>query len=189
MILGYARVSTADQDLASQLEALQIAGAENIFHEKQSGAKADRPQLRIMIGSLQRGDVVMVTALDRLSRSMRDLLNILEEIAERGATFRSLREAWCDSTTPMGQFLITVLGGIAQLERHLIKSRTDEGRKRAQAAGVKFGAPVKVTPEQREEILQRFFAGGSQTAVAKIVGLNRTTVKRVIDAYQPHLDT
>src|ERR1700758_4408714 len=138
MIKGYARVSTDGQDLATQHELLRAAGAEQVFAEKISGAQRDRPALERLLGSLEPGDTVLVTKLDRLARSTRDLLNVLALIADFGASFRSLGDPWADTTTPHGKLMITVLGGLAEFERHLILSRTNEGRVTAKARGVKF---------------------------------------------------
>jgi DNA invertase Pin-like site-specific DNA recombinase len=137
-------VSTRDQDLASQIAELQAAGCGNIFKEKASGAKTDRPELAKAIRRLEHGDVLVVTRLDRLARSTRDLLNILDELGKRGVGFRSVKDAWADTTTPHGRQL-TVLGGLAEFERELIRARTNDGRKRAQARGVRFGRPSVLT--------------------------------------------
>ena len=110
-IYGYARVSTDGQTLDSQDEALKAAGCENIFREKVSGARADRPQLQRLLAAIGSGDVLVVTRLDRLARSTRDLLNILDTLAKRGAAFRSLSDQWADTTTPHGRLMLTVLGG------------------------------------------------------------------------------
>jgi len=141
-IFGYARVSTRDQDLASQIAELQAAGCGNIFKEKASGAKTDRPELAKAIRRLEHGDVLVVTRLDRLARSTRDLLNILDAVAKAGAGFKSLKDTWADTTTPHGRLMLTVLGGLAEFERELIRARTDDGRRRAQARGVRFGRPT-----------------------------------------------
>ena len=159
---GYARVSTRDQDLASQVAALRAAGCGNIFKEKAPGAKTDRPELARAIRRLEGGDVLVVTRLDRLARSTRDLLNILDAVAKAGASFKSLADAWADTTTPHGKLLLTVLGGLAEFERELIRARTDDGRRRAKARGVKFGRPVKLTAHQRQEALQRLADGAVQ---------------------------
>jgi DNA invertase Pin-like site-specific DNA recombinase len=106
--------------------------------------------------------VLVVTRLDRLARSTRDLLNVIAAIAERGAGFKSLKDAWCDTTTPHGRLMLTVLGGLAEFERELIRARTGEGRKRAKARGVRFGRPRKMTPHQRQEAMQRLAAGETQ---------------------------
>jgi DNA invertase Pin-like site-specific DNA recombinase len=156
MIVGYARVSTDSQELDGQQTALKAAGAERVFAEKVSGAITDRKQLAKAIQALSDGDVLLVTRLDRSARSTRDLLNILDNISRRGAKFRSLADAWADTTTPHGELMITVLAGLAQFERHLIRARTDEGRKRAKARGVRFGRKPKLSQFQiAEAIVQR----------------------------------
>lgn len=134
-IYGYARVSTEGQTLDAQLAQLKAAGCTKIFREKISGAKASRAQLGRLMAELARGDVVVVTRLDRLARSTRDLLNVLAAVAEKGAGFRSLSDAWADTTTAHGRLMLTVLGGLAEFERELIRSRTGESRKRAMARG------------------------------------------------------
>jgi DNA invertase Pin-like site-specific DNA recombinase len=143
MIKGYARVSTDGQTLDAQHAALREAGATQVFSEKQSGIKTDRAALARCLGSLEAGDAVVVTKLDRLARSTRDLLNTLATINERGATFKSLGDGWADTTTSHGRLMLTVLGGLAEFERHLILSRTAEGRVRAKARGIKFGRKPK----------------------------------------------
>jgi DNA invertase Pin-like site-specific DNA recombinase len=145
---GYARVSTDGQTLDGQLSALRLAGAEKVFSEKVSGAKTDRAALHKALAALQTGDILLVTRLDRLARSTRDLLNVLATVAERGAGFRSLNDQWADTTTPHGKLMITILGGLAEFERSLILARTGEGRQRAMARGVRFGRKPKLTPHQ-----------------------------------------
>jgi DNA invertase Pin-like site-specific DNA recombinase len=145
MIIGYARVSTDGQELDGQQASLKANGAERIFAEKISGAITDRKQLSKAIAALQNGDVLLVTRLDRLARSTRDLLNILDQISKAGAKFKSLADAWADTSTMHGELMITILAGLATFERHLIRARTDEGRKRAQARGVRFGRPLKIS--------------------------------------------
>ncbi len=151
MIYGYARVSTDGQSVAAQLAALQDAGAVRVFRETASGAQTDRAQLRKALATLDAGDVLLVTRLDRLARSTRDLLNTLAAITGKEAGFRSLADAWADTTTPHGRLMVTMLAGLAEFERDLIHARTSEGRKRAQAAGVKMGRPKKLTPYQQRE--------------------------------------
>ena len=121
MIVGYARVSARDQDFAGQVADLAAAGCVKIYREKISGVKTDRPELGKLMRRLEEGDTLIVCRLDRLARSTRDLLNLLDQISERGATFRSLKDAWADTSTMHGRLLITVLGGIAQFERELIR--------------------------------------------------------------------
>src|SRR6188472_3864557 len=155
---GYARVSTNGQDLSSQEAELLGAGCAKVFKEKVSGAKTDRAELAKVIRRLEPGDVLVVTRLDRLARSTRDLLNVLDELGKRGVGFKSLKDAWADTTTPHGKLMLTILGGLAEFERELIRARTGEGRKRAKDRGVRFGRPRKMTPHQRQEALQRLAA-------------------------------
>src|ERR671934_1736934 len=144
-VYGYARVSTNGQDLGSQEAELVAAGCAKVFKEKVSGAKTDRAEPAKVIRRLEPGDVLVVTRLDRLARSTRDLLNIVATIREREAGFRSLTDTWADTTTPHGRLMLTVLGGLAEFERELIRARTDEGRKRALARGVRFGRKPKLS--------------------------------------------
>jgi DNA invertase Pin-like site-specific DNA recombinase len=174
-LYGYARVSTRDQDLAAQDAELRAAGCAKVFKEKVSGAKTDGPELAKAIGRLESGDVLVVTRLDRLARSTRDLLNVIAAIADRGAGFKSLHDAWADTTSAHGRLMLTVLGGLAEFERELIRARTGEGRKRAKARGVRFGRPRKMTPHQRQEALQRLAAGETQADVARTYNVDATT--------------
>src|SRR5437016_8713450 len=144
MIVGYARVSTDGQTLDAQHAALTVAGAEKVYSEKISGAVTERKALARAIAALGPSDTLIVAKLDRLARSNRDLLNTLAEIAALSATFKSWGDPWCDTTTPHGRLMLTVLGGLAEFERHLILARTDEGRRRAQARGVRFGRQLKL---------------------------------------------
>lgn len=179
MIYGYARVSTDGQTLDTQREALSAAGAEKIFAETASGAKSDRAQLARLMQVAQEGDAVVVTRLDRLARSTRDLLNILGTFAERGVAFRSLSDTWADTTTPHGRLMLTVLGGLAEFERELIKSRTSEGRKRAKERGQAFGPKPKLTPFQRQEALQRKAAGEAVREIARSYNVSGSTISRL----------
>jgi DNA invertase Pin-like site-specific DNA recombinase len=140
----------------------------------------DRPELAKVIRRLEPGDVLVVTRLDRLARSTRDLLNVLAAVADRGAGFRSLKDAWCDTTTPHGRLLTVLLGGIAEFERELIRARTGEGRKRAKARGVRFGRPRKMTPHQRQEAMRRLAAGETQADVARTYNVDATTIGRLL---------
>jgi len=155
------------------------AGAAKVFKEKVSGAKTDRPELAKAIRRLEPGDVLVITRLDRLARSTRDLLNVLDEIGTRGAGFKSLKDTWADTTTPHGRLMLTVLGGLAEFERELIRARTGEGRKRAKERGVKFGRPRKLTPHQREEALQRLHAGETMADVARTYAVDPATISRL----------
>jgi DNA invertase Pin-like site-specific DNA recombinase len=176
---GYARVSTNGQDLSSQEAELRAAGCAKIFKEKVSGAKTDRAELAKVIRRLEPGDVLVVSRLDRLARSTRDLLNVLATIGERQAAFRSLRDAWADTTTPHGRLMLTVLGGLAEFERELIRVRTGEGRKRAKDRGVRFGRPSTLTAHQRQEALQRLAQGEAQADVARTFNVSQATISRL----------
>ena len=179
-IYGYARVSTDGQSLEAQLEHLKKAGCTKIFREKVSGARSDRVQLSRAVQALGKGDLFVVTRLDRLARSTRDLLNILASIAENGAGFRSLGDAWADTTTPHGRLMLTVLGGLAEFERELIRARTGEGRARAIARGVKLGRRPKLTRHQKQEALARRDAGESMTEIARTYNVSHSTISRLV---------
>jgi DNA invertase Pin-like site-specific DNA recombinase len=158
MKYGYARVSPGGKSESVEAQARQLikAGCGKVFRDVHvSGAKIDRAQLRRVIDQLDTGDVLMVTRLDRLARSTRDLLNTLAAIADRKAGFRSLTDTWADTTTSHGRLMLTVLGGLAEFERDLIRARTGEGRARAVARGVKMGRPPKLTPHQQKEAIKR----------------------------------
>ena len=178
-VYGYARVSTNGQTLASQDAQLHAAGCAKVYFEKASGAKTDRAELGKLIRRLDRGDVLMVTRLDRLARSTRDLLNILDAIGKAGAGFKSLADPWADTTTPHGRLMLTVLGGLAEFERSLILARTGDGRARAKAKGVKFGRPPSLTPHQRREAMQRLVEGEVQADIARSYGVSQATISRL----------
>ena len=179
MIIGYARVSTDGQTLDAQQAALRAAGAERLFSEKISGAVTDRRQLAKAIAALAAGDVLLVTRLDRLARSTRDHLNILDAVAKAGAGFRSLADAWADTTTPHGRLMLTILGGLAEFERSLILARTSEGRKRAMARGVAFGRKPKLTPHQIAEALARRNAGEPLAEIGRSYNVSHSTISRL----------
>jgi DNA invertase Pin-like site-specific DNA recombinase len=178
-LLGYGRVSTDGQSLTAQVAELKAASCTEIFQEKISGAKADRKQLARAIARLDKGDVLVVTRLDRLARSTRDLLNVLGTVADKGAGFRSLRDSWADTTTPHGRLMLTVLGGLAEFERELIRSRTGEGRQRAKARGVVMGRRPKLTPHQRAEALARRDAGETLVDIARSYDVSHSTISRL----------
>jgi len=179
MIIGYGRVSTDGQSLEAQEALLKAAGAERIFAEKISGAITDRKALAKAIAALGPGDVLLVTRLDRLARSTRDLLNALDTISKAGAKFKSLADAWADTTTPHGELMVTILAGLATFERHLIRARTDEGRKRAQARGIKFGRKPKLTKFQIAEALARRETGEPLTDIGRSYGVSHSTISRL----------
>jgi DNA invertase Pin-like site-specific DNA recombinase len=155
MIFGYAGASTDGQSVAAQVAALRKHGAGRVFREMASGAKTDRTRLRRLLDQLDAGDVVLVTRLDRLARSTRDLLNTLATTTEKKAGFRSLGDSWADTTTAHGRLMLTVLGGLAEFERDLIRARTGEGQARAKARGVRLGRKPKLTEHQKREAIRR----------------------------------
>ena len=177
--IGYARVSTDGQTLDAQHSALVNAGAEKVYSEKISGAVTDRPALAKAISALGSGDTLLVCKLDRLARSTRDLLNTLDAISKAGATYRSLGDAWADTTSAHGRLMLTVLGGLAEFERHLILARTSEGRARAQARGVRFGRKLKLTVHQQQEVLARRAAGEALVDIARSYAVSHSTISRL----------
>jgi DNA invertase Pin-like site-specific DNA recombinase len=179
MIIGYGRVSTDGQSLESQEANLKAAGADRIFVEKIGGAITDRKALAKAVAALGPGDVLLVTRLDRLARSTRDLLNTLDTVAKAGAKFKSLADGWADTTTPHGELMVTILAGLATFERHLIRARTDEGRKRAQARGVRFGRKPKLSRYQIEEAVARREAGETLTDIGRSYGVSHSTISRL----------
>ena len=178
-LFGYARVSTNGQALDAQVAQLEAAGCARIFREKVSGAKADRRELKKMLRALRVGDLVLVTRLDRLARSTRDLLNILALVSDRSAGFRSLGDMWADTTTAHGRLMLTVLGGLAEFERELIRTRTAEGRARAVAMGVRLGRRPKLDEEQRRQACARKAAGEDVRVIAKDFNVSDSTISRL----------
>jgi DNA invertase Pin-like site-specific DNA recombinase len=178
--IGYARVSTDGQSIQAQTETLHGVGCARIFAEKISGAYSDRPQLARALAALALGDTLVVCKLDRLARSTRDLLNTLDAIGKAGASFRSLTDQWADTTTAHGRLMLTVLGGLAEFERHLILSRTAEGRTRAQANGVRFGRKPVLTAYQRAEALRRRAAGETLVEIARSFNVSHMTIARLM---------
>ena len=185
-IYGYARVSTDGQTLDAQRAALAAAGADKVFHETASGAKGDRKELAKALKALGAGDTLIVTRLDRLARSTRDLLNSLDAVARAGASFRSLGDPWADTTTPHGRLMLTVLGGLAEFERELIVARTSEGRVRAKARGQHMGRPPLLTAHQRAEALRTLIEGSAtQADLARRFNVSQSTVSRLGDRLVP----
>jgi DNA invertase Pin-like site-specific DNA recombinase len=178
-LYGYARVSTNGQALDAQVTQLEAAGCARVFREKVSGAKTDRAELKKLLRSLRDGDVMLVTRLDRLARSARDLLNIMHAVDGKSAGFRSLGEAWADTTTPLGRLILTILGGMAEFERELIKTRTAEGRARAVAMGVRLGRRPKLDEEQRRAACERRQAGEDVSAIARDYKVSHVTISRL----------
>jgi DNA invertase Pin-like site-specific DNA recombinase len=180
MIYGYARVSTDGQSVEAQVRQLRAVGAHKVFREVASGAKTDRAQLRRLLGVLDAGDVLTVTRLDRLARSTRDLLNTLAAITGKQAGFRSLGDTWADTTTAHGRLMLTVLGGLAEFERELIRARTGEGRARAKARGVKLGRKPKLTDHQKREAIRRRDRDGEPVReIARTYNVSHSTISRL----------
>lgn len=178
MRIGYARVSTDDQDLRMQRTELLEAGCERLFEEKQSGAKRVRPELARLMEHLRAEDVLVVTRLDRLARSTRDLLDIAQQLTDAEAGLRSLAEPWADTTSPAGRMVLTVFAGIAEFERELIRQRTSIGRKAARERGVKFGRPSKLSAEQISLGKRLIEEGQSVREVAKVLSCHHATLYR-----------
>jgi DNA invertase Pin-like site-specific DNA recombinase len=179
-LLGYARVSTNGQALDAQVSQLEAAGCAHIFREKVSGARSDRIELKKLLRVLGNGDIILVTRLDRLARSTRDLLNILALVGDKSAGFRSLGDVWADTTTAHGRLILTVLGGLAEFERELIRMRTAEGRARAVAMGVRLGRHPKLDEGQRLEVCLRKRAGENIAALAQAFSVSESTISRVL---------
>jgi DNA invertase Pin-like site-specific DNA recombinase len=180
MIYGYARDSSDGQSLENQLAQLKAAGSQKTYLEKVSGrSRANRAELARLLAKLTRGDVLIVSRLDRLARSSRDLLNILHEVGEKQASFKSLGDAWADTTTAHGRLLVTILAGLAEWERELIKTRTSEGRVRAKRDGVRFGRPHKLTSHQVREAIARREAGETLRTIGRSYNVSPPTILRL----------
>src|ERR1700736_2452555 len=179
MKYGYARVSTDGQSVDAQVRQLTKAGCKKVFREVASGAKTDRAQLRRLLDVLDAGDVLTVTRLDRLARSTRDLLNTLAAITGKKAGFRSLGDTWADTTTSHGRLMLTVLGGLAEFERDLIRARTGEGRARAVARGQRMGRPPKLTAHQQKEAIKRRDQGETLADIGRSYNLSPATISRL----------
>jgi DNA invertase Pin-like site-specific DNA recombinase len=177
--IGCARVSTDGQSLDGQLATLKAAGAATVYREKISGVRSDRPQLAKLMSSLREGDVVLVTKLDRLGRSTRELLDLIHRIDQAGASFKSLGDPLFDTTSSQGRLLVTMLAAIAEFERELIRERTGEGRKRAMANGGRFGRPRVLTPFQAAEVVKRKQAGEPLSLIAQSYRCSVRTIARL----------
>lgn len=180
MKMGYSRVSTADQNLDRQTDLLREDGCERIYQEKVSGAKRDRTELNRMLDALREGDVVVVTELTRLSRSVKDLFEIVEQIHAAGADIRSLKESWIDTTTPQGKLLFTMFAGISQFERDIIRQRTMEGIKAARARGRNGGRPR--TADDRIRLALKMYDSKmcSNAEILAATGISKTTLYRYV---------
>lgn len=178
-ILGYARVSTTGQTLAAQLDELRAAGCAKVYREQASGARAERRELQRLLRAVQPGDVVTVTRIDRLARSTFDLFAIVKAITDAGAQFRSRAEPWADSATSTGRLMLAVLGGLADVERDMIRTRTAEGRSRAKGRGQHMGRPPVLTPQQAAEARQRREDGATLAELARSYNVSRATISRL----------
>ncbi len=180
MLIGYARVSTTDQETAAQVAALKAAGCERIFREKASGGRWDRPELHKILDQLRKSDVLVVWKLDRLSRSLRDVLTIMERLGEAKAGFRSLTEA-IDTTTPAGRMMMQMVGAFAEFERAMLRERTKSGLETARKEGRVGGRRPKLSPQQRKEIARRVSRGHKTAAdAARLFSVHPATVSRLI---------
>ncbi len=177
--IGYARVSTIGQTLEHQIKILKEYGCHQVYCEKASGADANRLELRKLIGNLREGQSIVVTRIDRLARSTFDLFAIVKNITDKKAQFYSLAEPWTDTSTSTGRLMLAVLGGLADVERDLIRIRTSEGRARAIAQGKKMGRPRRITNSQRMEIVQKRKNGETLDQIAKSFGISSGTVSRI----------
>jgi DNA invertase Pin-like site-specific DNA recombinase len=181
MKLGYARVSTEDQTLQLQRPRLKEAGCEKVFEEKISGAARKRPELERLLGEVRKGDVLVVTRLDRLARSTAELLIIAERLRDQAAGLQSLDEPWADTISPSGRMVLTVFAGIAEFERALIRQRTEDGLRDARKRGVLFGRPKKMRPDQLELAQDLLKQGRSISEVARTFNVHPATIYRIRD--------
>lgn len=182
MKIGYARVSTEDQQLNLQVESLKKAGCKRIFRETVSGAGRKRPELVSLLDQLREGDIVVVSELDHLARSTRGLLEIVENTRIAGSRFQSLGEPWADTTSNAGKMIMTVFAGIAEFERDLIRERTGAGREAAKRRGVRFGRPKKLNAEQEKLACRLLKEGRSIKALAQTFEVHPATIYRVSQA-------
>lgn len=181
MKLGYARVSTQDQNLDRQIDQLKAVGCERIFTEKITGTKSDRQELNKLLEQLRPGDTIIICELTRLSRSTKDLFQLVDKIEKAGANIKSLKESWLDTTTPQGKLMFTIFAGISQFERDLISQRTKEGLDSARARGRKGGRPQKIS--QKVELALKMYQS-KQYSISEIVeatGISKSSLYRYID--------
>jgi DNA invertase Pin-like site-specific DNA recombinase len=184
MLIGYARVSSNEQDTAAQVAALKAAKCERIYREQASGGRWDRPELHRLLDQLRKGDVLVVWKLDRLSRSLRDVLIIMERLAEARAGFRSLTEA-IDTTTPAGRMMMQMVASFAEFERAMLRERTKIGLETARREGRIGGRPPKLNRQQQTESV-RMISRGRKTAAdaARLFGVHPATISRLISRTQ-----
>lgn len=186
MKIGYARVSTTDQSPELQIDALERAGCETVFQEFISGKDLRRPELNRCLEYLREGDQLIVWKLDRLGRSLKDLLELVENFQEKGIEFHSLTEGF-DTTTPAGRMFFKVVGSIAEFERELNRERSEAGRQRARALGVHMGRPSKLSQRQIEQAVCLIDAGKATIAgLARDHKVSRSSMHNYIKRYRDH---
>ena len=180
MKIGYARVSTEEQNLDRQLDSLKEARCEKIFQEKITGTKKERPELDKLMEQLRNGDLIIISDLTRLSRSVKDLFSLVDQIEKKGANIKSLKESWMDTSTPQGKLMFTIFAGISQFERDLISQRTLEGLAAARSRGKKGGRPKK--DEKAINIALKMYQEKvcSISEITKATGVSKTTIYRYI---------
>lgn len=181
MIFGYARVSTEDQSLNRQIDILKQVGCDKIYTEKISGIRKDRPELTSLISQLRKDDLIIIADFTRLSRSVKDLFNIVEQIEEKGANIKSLKESWIDTTTAHGKLMFTIFSGISQFERDLISQRTIDGLKASRIRGRKGGRPTKNIDDINLAIKMYNSKNYSISEIRKATGISKTTLYRYIN--------
>lgn len=181
MIIGYSRVSSQDQSNGIQIDALKTAGCEKIFSEKVSGKTTEnRKELKKLLKSLSAGDCVVIYKIDRISRNLRDMANILHDLEQRGVAFRSISEDWCRTDTPSGKLLLQLLSCISEYERAIILERTAAGRKKFLENGGRLGRKPKLTPHQQREALERIAMGEGQDTVARTYNCHQTAISYLV---------
>ena len=180
MKLGYARCSTLDQNLDWQIDALMKEGCDRIFQEKFTGTRKDRPELLRMMDMLREGDTVIICELTRLSRSVKDLFDLVEQVEKAGANIKSLKEPWLDTTTPQGRLLFTIFSGVSQFERELIRERTMEGLASARARGRMGGRPGKDKKIVEQALTLYDSKAYSVDEISKTTGISRATLYKYV---------
>lgn len=189
MLIGYARVSTQDQNLDRQLDILKVAGCEKVYQEKITGTTKERPELQILLENIRSGDTIVISDLTRLSRSTKDLFELVDAAHKKGADIKSLKESWLDTTTPTGKLMFTIMAGISQFERDLISQRTKEGLDSARARGRKGGRPSK--ENKKIQLALKMYNGNEIYTIPQIVeatGISKTTLYRYINSEKLHKD-
>ena len=181
MKLGYARCSTLDQNLDWQIDALTKEGCDRIFQEKFTGTRKDRPELLRMMDMLREGDTVIICELTRLSRSVKDLFDLVEQVEKAGANIKSLKEPWLDTTTPQGRLLFTIFSGVSQFERELIRERTMEGLASARARGRMGGRPGKDKKIVEQALTLYDSKAYSVDEISKTTGISRATLYKYVN--------